>query len=184
METRTWQLWNWLISKYLFKWMLAHYCYCCNPLIVFLCPCSPHIVIIVPHRSPLLLFFCPYNIIVMSNLIILWPLRLLYIERRSYHLYHPRIVHLCNVNEVSHSKRLIWKLLIYLFFYFLSYFHNTASTPNKFYHKCYYVAKNIQLPFTSLSLIEEEIKHHTTHISYVGGTTPIYLESVEYNQIL
>ena len=33
----------------------------------------------------------------------LWPLRLLYIERRYFHLYHPRIVHLCNVKEVAPS---------------------------------------------------------------------------------
>jgi len=31
-------------------------------------------------------------------------------------LYHPRIVHLCNVKEVSPSKRIILKSLIYLFF--------------------------------------------------------------------
>ena len=81
-------------------------------------PCSAHIVTIVPHRSPLLLLLCPYIIIVMSALIMLWPLRLLYIERRSFHLYHPRIVHLCNVKEVSPSKRLNSKALIYLFYLF------------------------------------------------------------------
>ena len=41
------------------------YCYY-NPLIILLYPCSPHIVIIVPHRSPLLLLLCPYIIIVRS----------------------------------------------------------------------------------------------------------------------
>ena len=63
-------------------------------------PCSAHIVTLVPHRSPLLLLLCPYIIIVMSALIMLCPLRLLYIERSYLHLYHPRIVHLCNVKEV------------------------------------------------------------------------------------
>ena len=54
----------------------------------------------------------------MSALIMLWPLRLLYIERRSFQLYHPRIVHLCNVKEVAPSKRLNSKSLIYLFYLF------------------------------------------------------------------
>ena len=35
------------------------------PLIVIVVPCSPHIVIIVPHRSQLLLLLCPYIIIDM-----------------------------------------------------------------------------------------------------------------------
>ena len=87
-------------------------------------PCSAHIVTLVPHRSPLLLLLCPYIIIVMSALIMLCPLRLLYIERRYFHLYHPRIVHLCNVKEVAPSKRLNSKALIYLFYLFLSWFHN------------------------------------------------------------
>ena len=52
----------------------------------------------------------------------LWALRLLYIERRSFHLYHQRIVHLCNVKEVAPSKRLNSKALIYLFYLFLSWF--------------------------------------------------------------
>ena len=33
-------------------------------------------------------------------------------------MYHPRIVHLCNVLEVSPSKWIISKALISLFFYF------------------------------------------------------------------
>ena len=103
---------------------VTHYCYQCNPLILLLCPYSPHVVIIMPHRSPLLLLLCPYNIIVMQSLIVLGPLVLLYIERRSCHLYHPRIFHLCNVKEVSPLKRLISKALIYLFYHFVSYFHN------------------------------------------------------------
>ena len=103
------------------------YCYQYNPLIILLCPCSLHIVIIVPHRSPLLLLFFPYIITVMSAFIILSPLRLLYIERRYFHLNHPRIVHLCNVKEVSPSKRLISKALIYLFYLFVSWFHNSSD---------------------------------------------------------
>jgi len=44
---------------------------------------------------------------------------------RSFHLYHPRIVHLCNVKEVAPSKRLNSKALIYLFYLFLSWFRNS-----------------------------------------------------------
>ena len=36
------------------------------PLLILLCPYCPHIVIIVPHRIPLLLFLWLYIIIVMS----------------------------------------------------------------------------------------------------------------------
>ena len=50
---------------------VAPYFYYCNPILVFLFPCSPHIVIIVPHRSPLLLLLFPYIIIVMLALIVL-----------------------------------------------------------------------------------------------------------------
>ena len=35
------------------------------PLLIFLCPYCPHIVITVPHRIPLLLFLWLYIIIVM-----------------------------------------------------------------------------------------------------------------------
>ena len=90
------------------------------PLLLLLCPCSPHFVIIVPHRSPLFFFLCTYIIIVMSATIILWPLGLLYIERRFFHLSHPRIFHVCNVKEVFPLKRIIFKSLIYLFLCFLS----------------------------------------------------------------
>ena len=45
-------------------------------------------------------------------------------RRRFCHLYHPRIFHLCNVKEVSPSMWLIYKALIFLFFYFWSWFHN------------------------------------------------------------
>ena len=93
------------------------------PLLLFLCPCSPHSVIIVPHRSPLLLLLCLYISIVIQALIILGPLS--YIQKVGfYNLNHPRIVHLCNVKEVSASKWLISKVLISLFFYFWSWFHN------------------------------------------------------------
>ena len=47
---------------------------------------------------------------------------------RFFHLYHPRIVHLCNVKEVSRSKRLIYKSLIYLFYIFVSWFHPPSIT--------------------------------------------------------
>ena len=100
------------------------YCYYYNPLIIFMYPCSAHIVTLVPNRSPLLLLLCPYIIIVMSTLIMLCPLRLLYIETRYFHLYHPIIVHLCNAKEVSPSKMLNSKALIYLFYLFLNWFHN------------------------------------------------------------
>ena len=89
-----------------------------------LCPCSPHIVVIEPHRSPLLLFLCPYIVIAMSARIIMWSIELLYIEMRFFHLNRLRIVHLCNVKEVSPSKWMTSKDLISLFFYFLSWFHN------------------------------------------------------------
>ena len=56
--------------------------------------------------------------------ITLWPHGLLYIERRFCKLYHPRIVHLCNVLEVAPSKCLISKALISLFFYCWSWLHN------------------------------------------------------------
>ena len=42
-------------------------------------------------------------------------------------MYHPRIVHLCNVKEVAPSKRLNSKALIYIFYLFLSWFHNKGS---------------------------------------------------------
>ena len=87
----------------------------------------PILLLLCPIRSPLLLLLCPYIIIVMSDLVMLWPLRLLYIERRSFHLYHQRIVHLCNVKEVAPSKRLNSKALIYLFYLFLSWFHNRLT---------------------------------------------------------
>ena len=93
-------------------------------LIIIVVPYWTHIFIIMPHRIPLLLFLFPYIIIVMSSLIILWPLKILYIERGFCHLYHPRIIHFCNVKEVSHSKRLILKSLIYIFFYFVSWLQN------------------------------------------------------------
>ena len=66
-------------------------------------------------------------IIVMSTLILLWPFRLLYIEMRFYHLYQRRIVHLCNVKEVSPLNKLILKLLIHLFYPFVRWFHNTQN---------------------------------------------------------
>jgi len=40
-------------------------------------------------------------------------------------LYHPRIVHLCDVKEVALSKRLNSKAFNYIFYLFVSWFHNT-----------------------------------------------------------
>ena len=50
-----------------FPYYYCHY----SSLLLLLCPFCPHIVIIVPRRSPLLLLLCPYIIIVMSAPIIL-----------------------------------------------------------------------------------------------------------------
>ena len=86
-----------------------------------LCPYCPHSVIIVLHRSTLLLFLCTYIIIVLSDLIMLWAFRLLYIERRFFHLYHLRIVHLCNVKEVPPQRG--WFLIRWLIFSILLWAH-------------------------------------------------------------
>ena len=40
---------------------------------------------------------------------------------------HPRIVHLCNVKEIAPSKRLNYKVLIYLFYLFASWSHNIET---------------------------------------------------------
>ena len=69
----------------------------------------------------------PYIIMVRSAWVILCPLGLLYIERRFCHLNHQRIIHLCNVKEVAPSKRLITRAFIYLFYPFVSWFHNKQS---------------------------------------------------------
>ena len=45
--------------------MLGSYISSVFPLLLFLCPCSPHIIIGVTHRIPLLLLLFPYIIIVM-----------------------------------------------------------------------------------------------------------------------
>ena len=123
-------LWNLFI--YLNEWLLGPYntsvtpyCYCSiNPLLLLLCPCIPHIFIIVPHGIPLVLLLCPYIIIVMPTLIILWPLRILYIESRFIHLNHPIIIHLRNVKEDSPSKLILFKSFLSIFFYFVSLFNN------------------------------------------------------------
>ena len=39
-------------------------------------------------------------------------------------MYHPRIFHFCNVKVVAPLKRLNSKALIYLFYLFVSWFHN------------------------------------------------------------
>ena len=94
---------------------------------MLLCPYYPHIVISVPHKIPLLLFLWLYIIIVTSAGLYCDSLDS-YIERRFCHLYHPRIVDLCNVIEVAPSKRLNSKAWIYLFYLFLSWFHNKINT--------------------------------------------------------
>ena len=43
-------------------------------------------------------------------------------------MYHLRIVHLCNVKEVFPSKRLNSRALVYLFYLFVSWFHNNNPT--------------------------------------------------------
>ena len=83
------------------------------PLWLLLYPCNPHIVIIVPLH---------YQCQVGQDYIVAHGL--LYIERRFYHLYHLRIIHSCNVLQVAPLKWLISKVLISLFFYFWSWFHN------------------------------------------------------------
>ena len=101
------------------------------PLLLFLYPCSPHIVIIVPHKSPYC-YYCALTLLLLGRLglhcgptrITLWPHGLLYIERRFCNLNHPRIVHSCNVLEVAPSNCLISKVLISLFFSFWRWFHN------------------------------------------------------------
>ena len=47
------------------------YCVSVPPLFLLLYPCSPHIVIVAPHKTPLFLLFFPYIIIVRSTRIIL-----------------------------------------------------------------------------------------------------------------
>ena len=84
-----------------------------TPLLLLSYPCNPNIVIIVPSH-----YYCQDG-----QDYIVTPWNPIY-RRRFCHLYHPRIVHLCNVKEVSPSKRLISKSLIYLFFYFVNWFHN------------------------------------------------------------
>ena len=82
-------------------------------LLLFLYPCNPNIVIIVPLH-----YYCQ-----VGQDYIVTPWTPIY-RRRFCHLYHPRIVHLCNVKVVTPSKWLIYKALISLFFYFWSWFHN------------------------------------------------------------
>jgi len=55
-------------------------------LLLLFFPCMHHIVIVVPLHC--------YHYIGFDYIV------LLYISKRSYHLYHPRIVHLCKVKEV------------------------------------------------------------------------------------
>ena len=123
-------------------------------LLLLLCPCSPRIVIIVPHRSPLVLLLFPYIIIIMSALIILWPLRLLYIETRVFLLNHSRIVHLCNVKDFSPSKRIIFKSLMYLFVCWLHNILNRCFIRNTLFEDegfSYSLANVVIKPFVFVS---------------------------------
>ena len=86
---------------------------CVTPLLLLVYPCNPNIVIIVTLH-----YYCQVG---QDYIVIPWTS--IY-RSRFFHLYHPRIVHLCKVLEVSPSKCLICKVLIYLFFYFMSWFHN------------------------------------------------------------
>jgi len=85
------------------------------------------IVIVVPLLSPYYCYYAPEKPTIVIfvllyyycyvGLIILWPLRLLYIERRFCHLYHPRIFHLCN--ERCFPPRRGWFLSHWSIFYFI-----------------------------------------------------------------
>ena len=101
---------------------LAPYYYQCSPLIVIIvAPSNPNIVFIVPLHC-----YCQ-----VSQDYIMAPLGLhcgtmdSYIQKEGFfNLYHPIIVHSCNILEVATSKWLISKALISPFFYFWSQFHN------------------------------------------------------------
>ena len=88
-----------------------------TPLLLLLYPYNPNIVVIVSLH-----YFCQ----VVQDYIV--TRRSPIYRRRFFHLYHPRIIHLCNVLEFSPSKRLIYKAFISLLFYFWSWFHNMLSS--------------------------------------------------------
>ena len=100
-------------------------------IVPYCCQCNPLIVIIVPLQPPYC-YYCALKLLLLGQTglhcgptrITLSPHGLLYIEKRFCNLYHPRIVHSCNVLEVAPLKWLIYKALISLFFYFWSWFHN------------------------------------------------------------
>ena len=68
-------------------------------------------------------------------------------------MYHPRIVHLCNVKEVAPSKRLNSKALIYLFYLFLSWFHNNWPS---------IIRKDVKTIWTILNVIHDYAKVPTS----------------------
>ena len=86
--------------------ILSPYCYYCAPQ-------KPTIFIVVPLH-----FYC----YVGSNYIVT-PQTPIY-RKEVFSFVSSNFFHLCNVKEVSPSKRLILKSLIYLFFYFVSLLHN------------------------------------------------------------
>ena len=62
-KTHFWRRWAWKVPTILVYPLIV--IVSVSPFLLLLCPCSPHIVVIVPHRNPLLLYLCPYIIIVM-----------------------------------------------------------------------------------------------------------------------
>ena len=93
--------------------------------------------------------------------IILWPHGLLYIERRFCKLNHPRIVHSCNVLEVSPSKWLISKALISLFFSFWSWFHNKVGG--------IFDRRNPEAPFMGLAKLKQSGNLETYIFKFVSS---------------
>ena len=91
---------------YIFVPIQSPYCYYCAPQ-------KPTIVIIVPLH-----YYC-----YVSSDYIMNPQAPIY-RKEVFHLYHPRIVPLCNVKEVAPSKRMNSKAFNCLFYLFVSWFHN------------------------------------------------------------
>ena len=78
-------------------------------------------------------------------------------------MYHPRIVHLCNVKEVAPSKRLNSKALIFLFYIFLSWFHNIEVNQSQ-------------------ALIPPDLK--MGHLAFLSNLqAPLPLPTLKYSQV-
>ena len=97
--------------------MYPPYCYFCAHvalILLVLCPIEAHYF-----------YFFALTLLLLCSLAltILWPLIRLYIQRRSFQFYNPRIFHLCNVKEVPPLKRIIFNSLIYICVRWL---HNTT----------------------------------------------------------